>query len=42
VAVSAAADRQLQPALARQGDDRGDVVRAGGLDDHLRVVVKPP
>jgi hypothetical protein len=39
-AVAAAADRQLLPALVRQGDDRGDVVRAGGLDDQRRVAVK--
>jgi hypothetical protein len=38
--VSAAADRQLLPAVVRQGDDRGDVVRAGGLDDQRRVVVE--
>jgi hypothetical protein len=38
--VATAADRQLQSGLAGQGDDPGDVVVAGGLDDHLGAAVE--
>jgi hypothetical protein len=39
-AVATAADGQLQPGLAGQRDDPGDVVVAGGLDDHLGAAVE--
>jgi hypothetical protein len=38
-AVAAAADRELQPGLAGQQDDAGDVAGVGGLDDDGGVAV---
>jgi hypothetical protein len=39
-AVAAAADRQLQPAVAGQGDDLGDVAGGGGSHDGGGVLVE--